>query len=179
MSRILSAFLTLFAISGAGNFPDAVIAQPKDPISSIRKQYAAINKRASRYRKVKKELSGFSLEGGELLAYFDRGAIVKIVARHFGEGGNTVEEYYYRNGQLIFVFERISHYDQPMSGKVIRTTENRYYFHDDDLVRWVDETGKAVSPNEDYRLKEKGLLEHSNKFLLGARSLKRVVEAGN
>jgi hypothetical protein len=174
---LIAVFLSLLA--GGSLNVRSVIAQQTDPIPSIRKQYTAINKRAARYRKVKKELSGFSLEGGELLAYLDRGAIVKIAARHFGEGGNTVEEYYYQNGQLIFVFEKISHYDQPMSGKVIRTAENRYYFHDDNLIRWIDENGKAVSPGEDYRLKEKGLREHSNIFLAGARSSKRIVEAGN
>src|SRR5688572_24614158 len=44
--------------------PAAVPAQAKDPITAIRQHYTAINKRAARYRKFKKELSGYSLEGG-------------------------------------------------------------------------------------------------------------------
>jgi hypothetical protein len=66
-----------------------------------------------------------------------------------------------------------------LSGKAIRTIDNRYYFQDNNLIRWIDENGNSVSPNEDYRLKEKELLEHSNKFLAGARASKRIVEAGN
>jgi len=154
-----------------------VPAQVKDPISSIRTQYASINRRAARYKKIKKELSGFSLEGGELVAYLNGPVVVKLVARHYGESGNTLEEYYYSQGQLIFVFEKVSHYSQPLSGKVVRAEENRFYFNDDNLIRWIGEKGKVVSVNEDYRLKEKILLENSNKFLIGARSANAVIEA--
>jgi hypothetical protein len=180
MKQTLNAVAVGLVVAlGSFGFGETIRAQNADPIPSIRKQYTAINKRAARYRKVKKELSGFSLEGGELLAYFDRGAIVKIVAHHFGEGGNTVEEYYYQNGQLIFVFEKVSHYNRPVSGKVVRTIENRYYFNNDDLIRWNYGKGNAVSHDADYRLKEKELREHSNIFLAGAQSSKRIVEAEN
>jgi hypothetical protein len=54
---LLSVVLNLAARCPAAGRPQAA-----DPIKSIRRQYANINKRASRYRKVKKQLSGFSLE---------------------------------------------------------------------------------------------------------------------
>ncbi|HKO60510.1 MAG TPA: hypothetical protein VJV03_05065 [Pyrinomonadaceae bacterium] len=153
------------------------LAQAKDPIAAIRQQYAAINKRSPRYRKVNKELSGFSLEGGELFAYFDGPAIVKIVARHFGESGNTVEEYYYWNGQLIFAFEKVSRYNRPLSGRVVSAVENRFYFNDGNLIRWIGEKGKEAPVSEAYRLKEKVFLENSNTFVIGARSTKPVIES--
>ncbi len=173
--RLLTFIVAALAVVFRTSIVEPVYGQ--DPIPSIRKQYAAINKRVAKYRKVKKELSGFSLEGGELLAYFDGRAVVKIVVRHFGEGGQTLEEYYYANSQLIFVFEKVSHYNQPMSGRVVRTSENRYYFKNDDLIRWVGGQGKEVTQDAEVRLKEKGLLEYSNKFVIGARSAKPVVEA--
>jgi hypothetical protein len=152
--------------------------KPNEPIQTIRRQYAAINKGVRRYRKVKKELSGFSLEGGELVAYFNGPAIVKIVATHYGEGGQTVEEYYYANGKLIFAFEKVSHYDRPMSGKVVRTAENRFYFSDGKLISWIDENGQQSSTaTEDYRQKEKQLLENSDKLAIAARTKNRTVEA--
>src|SRR5437870_12824844 len=80
--------------------------QTEDSIQSIRQDYARINKNAARYRRVKKELSGFSAEGGELIAYFDGAAIVKMVATFLGESGKAVEEYYYRDGKLIFVYRK-------------------------------------------------------------------------
>ena len=167
----------LFLTLSFSCLPAPVRAQAKDPLLAIRQQYAAINKRAARYRKVKKQLSGYSLEGGELVAYFDGPAVVKIVARHFGESGNTVEEYYYGNGQLIFVFEKVSQYSRPLSGKVVSSVENRFYFQDDDLIRWLGEKGKEVLVSEVYRLKEKVLLENSNQFVSGARSTKALIEA--
>ena len=48
----------------AGRAPQA------DPIETIRQHYANINKNVPLYRRVKKSLSGFSGEGGELVAFF-------------------------------------------------------------------------------------------------------------
>lgn len=149
----------------------------QDAVQLIRQQYAAINKRASSYNKVKKELSGFSLEGGQVIAYFDGPAIVKIVANHYGEMGRTMEEYYYSNGKLIFAFEKVFHYNKPMSGKVIRTTEDRYYFSDEKLIRWVDKNGKQSDTSSgDAGSKVQELLETSNLITAGARSRNPMIE---
>jgi hypothetical protein len=152
-------------------------AQSESSINNIRRQYAAINKRASRLKKVKKELSGFSLEGGQLLVYVDGPAIVKLVATHYGEMGKTSEEYYYSNGKLIFVFEKVFHYNRPMTGKIVRTVENRYYFDNDQMIRWIDENQKqADASGEEFGSKQKDLLENSNRFVAGARSKNPAIE---
>lgn len=151
--------------------------QPQDAVQLIRQQYVAINKRASRYKKVKKELSGLSLEGGELVAYFDGPAVVKVVATHYGEMGRSVDEYYYSSGKLIFVFEKVLHYNKPMSGKVVRTAEDRYYFADDKLIRWIDENGKLADTADDAgQSKQKEILENSNLFTAGVRTKKPIIE---
>jgi len=153
-------------------------ADSQAAVQSIRQQYAAINRRAGRYRKVKKELSGFSLEGGEMIAYFDGPAIVKIVANHFGEMGRASEEYYYSKGKLIFVYRKDFRYDRPMSGKVIETKENRFYFQNDGLFRWINETGKPVTFGiMEFTLKEDEYRDSSSKFLSGARSRSSTIEA--
>lgn len=176
MKKTTAIFFSVFLGIASYTYPSTAHAQSEAQISSIRAQYAAINKRAGRHRKVKKELSGFSLEGGQLIAHFDGPAIVKLVANHYGEMGRTVEEYYYSNGKLIFVFEKVLNYNKPM-GKVVRTTENRYYFNNDQLIRWLDEKGKqADTSSEDARSKQKDLLENSNLFTAGARSTKAVIE---
>jgi hypothetical protein len=150
----------------------------EDPIQTIREHYATINKNAAGYKSVKKELTGFSAEGGELVAYFDGPKIMKIVASHFGEGGKAVEEYYYWDDQLIFVFRKDSSYDKPGSGKVVRTEENRFYFNAGRLIRWVDEKQKQVAPgNSEYPEKEKDYLENSKQFTDGARSEKSIIES--
>jgi hypothetical protein len=180
---ILVASLFLFAYPSASNPLHAVQSRPTGSqtaasIQLIRQQYAAINKGVRRYKKVTKELSGFSLEGGELFAYFDGPAIVKIVANYFGESGRASEEYYYRNGKLIFVFRRDHSYDRPLSGKVVSTRESRFYFQNDGLVRWINETGKPVPPGmAEFPLKEDEYRETSRKLLDGARSNNAIIEA--
>ena len=177
MRRTITTFiLSMILWFGAGAM--RATAQTNDPIPAIRQQYAAINKGVRRYRKIRKELSGFSLEGGELVAYFKGPALVKIAATHYGEGGNSTEEYYYSNGNLIFVFEKVSRYDRPMSGKVTSTAENRFYFSDGKLIRWLNENNKQnTAGSEEYRQKEKQLLETSDKFATGARTKNRTIEA--
>ena len=153
-------------------------SQTDDPIKTIRERYETINKSAAGYKSVKKELSGFSAEGGELVAYFDGPKIMKIVANHLGESGKAVEEYYYWDDRLIFVFRKDSIYDKPMSGKVARTAENRFYFSDDRLIRWIDENAKQREPGgSEYLEKEKDYLRLSKEFTDGARSEKSTIES--
>jgi hypothetical protein len=152
-------------------------AQATDATQSIRKQYATINQRVARYKKVGKELSGFSAEGGKLIAYFDGPAIVKITATYYGEGGRADEEYYYQDGKLIFIYRKDSTYSRPLSGKVIKIIENRFYFQNDRLIRWLNETGKAVSADDEYVKQQSEYLATSNQFLIAARSKNPTIEA--
>ncbi|HMH44046.1 MAG TPA: hypothetical protein VK557_11225 [Pyrinomonadaceae bacterium] len=154
-------------------------AQATDPIETIRQHYAAINKNVTLYRRVKKDLSGYSAEGGELIAYFHGPTIMKIAATFFGETGKTMEEYYYWDGKLIFVFRREAHYDKPLSGKVVSTIENRLYFKDDKMIRWIDENGKEVAAGStEFAEKEKDYLKSSKEFSEGARGSSPTVREG-
>ena len=49
----------------------AAPAATADAIRAIRQRYAEINAHVSKERKFKRELSGFSVEGGVLVAYLD------------------------------------------------------------------------------------------------------------
>src|SRR3954465_14344843 len=133
--------IALSAFSALGKVPTVPQA---DAVESIRQHYAAINQNLARYRRVKKNLSGFSAEGGELNAFFHGPTVMKMVATFFGETGSRVEEYYFWKGQMIFKFHTDNHYDKPF-GKVVRKIENRFYFKDDKLIRWLDENGKEVA----------------------------------
>jgi hypothetical protein len=177
---ILSLALFLLPVFPRVAINSSVAGEPQstDPIQSIRQQYTAINKRLAKYKKVRKKLSGYSLEGGELVAYFAGQSVVKIVANHYGEGGKSVEEYYYSSGKLIFVFRKDQRYNKPLSGKVTQTAENRFYFENDRLIRWINETGKRVAPETDEYVKEQAdILQTSSKFLEGVRSKNPTIEA--
>lgn len=152
-------------------------AQDHDPIQAIRRQYAAINRNAAKYKKIKKELLGFSAEGGELVAYHSGPSIVKITATYFGEMGRATDEFYYSNDKLIFIYRKHSHYSGHLTGKVVRATENRYYFKDDKLIRWIGEDGKQVSTTApEFAQGETRLLASSRQFIDGARSKNPTIE---
>ena len=97
MNRILIiAVATLFISSGRASNPAPASAnnyQDKDSIPAIRQRYANINKSLAKYKVVKKELAGFSTEGGELTAYFDGQAIVKIVTTNYGETNSFLRNF--------------------------------------------------------------------------------------
>jgi hypothetical protein len=153
-------------------------SQTGDPIQSIKEHYATINKSVPKYKTVKKMLTGFSAEGGSLVAYFDGSKLMKMVANHMGEGGKAVEEYYFWDDRLIFVFRTDSFYDKQMSGKVARKEENRFYFDNDRLIRWVGENSKQIeSSNSEYAGKEKDYLQSAKEFADGARSDKSTIES--
>lgn len=149
-----------------------------DPVETIRQHYANINKNVPLYRRVKKNLSGFSGEGGELVAYFHGPSVMKMVATFFGETGKAVEEYYFWNGQLIFVFSIESRYDRPLSGKVVKKAENRYYFKDDKLIKWLGEEGKEVaSDSTEYAGKQSDYLKTAKQLADGANSKSSTIES--
>lgn len=178
---IISGLVALLALLGCAVGTGATAKdgpRTEDAISAIRRQYAAINRRLSKYRVVKKELSGFSTEGGELVAYLDGAAVVKMKANHQGETGHSSDEFYFRDGKLIFVFHRLETYDEPMSGKVVKTEEERFYFRGGRLIRWIDARARQVRPGGgEYLEAQARYLDYSKRFADGARSQKDTVEA--
>ena len=181
MRRILSIAITSFLVSnttGNAMAPSSVGRHQTDDSASVRQHFAAINKSIHKYRKVKKALSGFSTEGGELVAYFDGQKTMKIAATYFGETGKAIEEYYFWDDKLIFVFRKEQTYDKPMSGKVARSTENRFYFNNGRLFRWIDDSGKAQqSSTPEYQEKETEYLQSATTFTNGARATNPTIEA--
>ena len=153
--------------------------QTDNAVESIRQHYASINQNAPRYRRVKKNLAGYSAEGGELVAYFHGPSVMKMVATFFGETGRAVEEYYFWNGQLIFVFQTDNRYDKPF-GKVVRKIENRFYFKDGKMIRWLDENGKEVAlDSAEYAPKQADYSKMSKEFVDGAKSSSSTIESRN
>lgn len=154
------------------------LLQAQDPTESVREHYASINKNVPLYRRVKKKLAGFSGEGGELVAYFHGPSVMKMVATFFGETGKAIEEYYFWNGQLIFVFRTDHSYDKPLTGKVVKKTESRFYFKDDKLIRWLEENGKEVpSDSTEYTGKQSDYLKTSKQLSEGANSKGPTIES--
>ena len=94
MIKLLRGTSATLLIALACGIVGFAITQTEKDIQSIRQAYAGTNRKLARYRKVKKELSGFSTEGGEL--FILTAMIVRINATYLGESGRAYEEYYSR-----------------------------------------------------------------------------------
>lgn len=62
----------------------------------------------------KKSIEDESAEGGEATYYYKNKRLEKIMARHYGETGQVLIEYYMLNGNLSFVFEKDYKYNRPL-----------------------------------------------------------------
>lgn len=72
----------------------------------------------------KKNIEGESAEGGEATYYYKNKRLEKVMARHYGETGQALIEYYLLNGKLSFVFEKDYKYNRPLFYDVKAMKEN-------------------------------------------------------
>ena len=120
-------------------------------ILKIRKEYARINADSAKYKVVSKNIDNLSTEGGELTNYYEGGELVKSVIFLLGEMGKSKMEFYIAGDEIFFCYEQIMHYDKPMymQGSHIEITAvNRYYFNNQKIIRWLDNSLKIVSGNQ-------------------------------
>ena len=125
-------------------------------ISHIWKEYQTINSDTSLKSK-QIDLVGLSTEGGELIALVDGIDLRKAKVTFYGEMGKRIDEYYFENGSLFFLFQQVLSYDKPVyleGSKIISTEEDRYYFHEDLLIRWIDRKNDIVDPNSEEAIKK-------------------------
>ncbi|NNM28262.1 MAG: hypothetical protein HKO57_01975, partial [Akkermansiaceae bacterium] len=77
--------------------------------------------------------------------WHDDGTLRKIVATIPGEHGTGVEEYYLEAGAPLFVYTK---YDtvNTRTGEVAAVVEDRYYFKEGDLFKWLGPGKQPVAP---------------------------------
>jgi len=156
--KIPISFLSIFLFSHGIS-----LAQDSTTIlvGKIREEYQKIN--SEKLKKVEVEAKNESSEGGEVYRYYAGDTLRKITSEYMGHMGRANGEYYFKDGKLLFVFIVYSYYDTYMSGKIVRREENRYYFHNGHLIRWIDEHGK---------IKDKSLYDKKAKEILDDEDLK-------
>lgn len=117
--------------------------QEKSLIPQIRKEYLNINANKFMQKKTlrNKDYLGYEADGGSsLTGYFKKGKLVKIVSWAGISHGIHIDEYYFKDGKLIFVYKKFNSfpYDAQKNRinmkKTTTTFEGRYYFNDDKLI---------------------------------------------
>jgi hypothetical protein len=141
----------LFILTAFFFAPGLSVAQSADSIiSNIRIKYQDIRNNLKSYDTVSTDLEEGSTEGGEATGYYNGKDIKLIEITYYGEMGKTKLEYYFDNGRLFFVFENRYKYNRPIydtiafDPKKTRVTKDRYYFHNEKLVRWLDNNNRKI-----------------------------------
>ena len=84
-----------------------------------------------------------------MIKYYQGNDLKKIEVAYYGSMGKSLIDYYTDQGQVYFIFQRDYEYDKPMyveGSQVKDIQENRYYFHENRLVRWVNQNQETVPP---------------------------------
>ncbi|OYY40385.1 MAG: hypothetical protein B7Y56_15960 [Gallionellales bacterium 35-53-114] len=151
-------------------------------IINIRKEYQAIQKTLPLLKKNEFDLSEYATEGGHGLAYRDREGNIRLIkASLFLESGKYFNEFYFKDGKLIFAFYLSHHYNQhpgvtPEFAKKdgmeafdpnkTEITEDRFYFDNSKLIRWLDKNKHDVNPNtKEFKDYEEWVMQTSNDML--------------
>jgi hypothetical protein len=138
-------------------------------VKSIREWFTATNSGLSSYDLTEKEVSDESTEGGAMKAYYQNKELKLLHCEFFGEMGNIVEDYYYNSGNLYFVFSVRTTYSAPVYEEVEKTTtseENRYYFNNEKMIRWLDKDKVKVDVNsEDFKTMGQSIFDESKRLL--------------
>lgn len=144
------------------SIPFISYAQSKDSmINYVKVKYQHINQNASSFTiKTIDTLEEESTEGGTLTGYYDGKNLKLMRITYYGETGKNIIEYFFDNDKVFFAFEKKFTYNRPIywdkkhmeehgdsavfdpSKSVI--TEDRYYFYNEKLFRWVDQNHKEV-----------------------------------
>lgn len=97
----------------------------KDRLKPIQANFKRINSITKWTSVEKRSIEGESAEGGEAVFYYTNKNLEKVIARHYGEMGQVLIEYYLLNGQLSFVFEKEYKYNRPLFYDVKAMKENK------------------------------------------------------
>ena len=138
--RALAISTGLLLALGACEPGSAQQPAPADSaVRLIREHYATIERELPGYRCRVLELQGFSLEGGELRACYAGGQLRKLTAVHYGETFRSEEQFFFWDRQVEFVFRVHVTYAIPFphAAGVRERAEDRFYFVDGRLVRWL------------------------------------------
>ena len=81
-------------------------------------------------RTVKKDVTGKSTEGGEVIKFFKDKDLVMAAISYYGEMGKSIATYYIRGNAIMKIKSEESHYNKPMyiEGSVIDSTEVNFFY---------------------------------------------------
>ncbi|ASE60257.1 hypothetical protein [Chryseobacterium indologenes] len=154
----------------------------KERLKPIQSGYKRINSIRQWTAITKKNIEGESAEGGEAAFYYKNKRLEKVIARHYGEMGRKLIEYYLLNGRLSFVFEKEYTYNRPLFYDLKAMKENsdteafdlnksdimeiRSYFEKGNLIYTVNNKDTEASFGNDHTQKKEQKISEDFQRLL-------------
>jgi hypothetical protein len=154
----------------------------KKQLKPIRSNFKRINSITKWTSVKKKNIEGESAEGGEATFYYTDKGMEKVIARHYGEMGQKLTEYYLLNEQLSFVFEKEHRYNRPLFYDAKAMKENndteafdlkkseitmiRNYFENGNIILINATTGRGYNISADYPAEQEKEIKEDFKRLL-------------
>lgn len=122
-------------------------------LKDIRDKYQEINANRSAYRKVWVDRLAESSEDGEVIGYFLKDSIRLIEECMYGETGKSQTAIYYDKGTPVFIFLRestynVPYYDSTFNSHLTKVEEDRSYFYQGKMIRWIDAKKKVFSARD-------------------------------
>ena len=156
MNKLFFAFFVLLIIGVSCKKKQA------DVLADAKKNYEKINKQINEY--TKKQVDDISSpEGGRITGYFREEEIKKMYVQHFGEKSRSFTEYYFDDGNLIYMLRQEFIYNKPNTyteekakeandsvwydDKKTKLELSAFYFNDNNLIKWVGPGGTDIAVN--------------------------------
>ncbi len=144
-------------------------AQAQDDTAHHRAVYKEINEKVASFKQVKATHKDEPLVF-ELQGWIDGKELRKIIATVPGEDGDGSEEFYLENGQPLFVFRHYSTINQD-TGKIVARYEDRFYFKNGKMFKWLDTEKKSVpTDSKDFLFEAERLTSNYKNFIIAFKS---------
>jgi hypothetical protein len=162
----MSAFrkLILICFFTSALFPVLFGQSKAELIKAIRKDFQVINHDSSLKKKTLENeefLKNRPDGGGELTGYYKNESIVKMIEWIGLSYGNRTREFYFRKGQLFFVYEKFESFarndttaETDFSKSPMMTFEGRYYFSNNKLIEQKTSGKRALADEASDIIKE-------------------------
>lgn len=137
-------------------------------IKEIETESEKINKEIKKLKMTETDVNDLSAEGGILKKYYDGKILKKAALTLFGETGQSTTEYYFLNGNLVFINEQVEMYKAPLGTGKVETESietNKFFLDKQKLIRWVDNEDEIADPSL-YTQKEKEILDDLKNIII-------------
>jgi len=159
-----------------GAYP--VFAQ--SPVTEIDREVAAVKGRLPSLKKDSVDLTGYSAEGGLAVIYRGAAGTIPLIHVHlFGEGGQSIQDFYFRDGTLVLCQEEFQKYNVPITiddsaakelgteafdPKKTEVVHNRYYFRGNEMIQWRKNTTVIASKTPEFRETSENLVRFATEL---------------